>query len=194
MASNERIYLSLADFAEDTAEEFGILYSRRPAAGVFFCRGTSVEAEFRKPTTPEQNPLITVVFTHEILQAESVLGEEDLDSFMGKSIVERYTLWPSNFGELIALLGGRYKKLGLPVTGKNGGTADTKGWLDSIQGWPYKVRVYHYTAKNGDERAGFEWMKITDESVFEALGLNPVFEENEHLVNLADEADEADFA
>ena len=163
-------YLSLADFAADNSEDVAIIMSRLPAAGVFICRGVSVEAKKIDPKSPEQDPLITISFTQEILEADPLNKELDPESFVGRNITERYVLWPNSIEEAIGTLRGRYKRVGLPSDGPNGGTASQRGWLDGMVDWPYEVRVYHYMTKAGEEQAKFDWKKA-DDSVFEALGL-----------------------
>jgi len=169
---SEKKYMSLADFAADNSDDVAIIMSRLPEPGTFICRGLDVRAERSKPSNPEQEPMITVTLTHEILLAEPLDTERNSDDLIGRTITERYVLWPRDFREALGMLRGEYTRVGLPVTGPNGGDGITVGWLDGMIGWPYELRINHYTSKSGIELAGFN-RKKADPETFEALGINP---------------------
>jgi len=163
-------YLSLADFAADNSDDVAAIASRLPDAGTFICRGLDISTSLYVPEDPEGQTQLVITFQHEILMADPVNKDKDPESLVGRTIMERYTLWPKDFRELLGLLRGRYKRIGLPISGPNGGAEGIVGWLDGIVDWGYQVRVRHYTTKSGDERAGFDWKRVDDETA-EAMGL-----------------------
>lgn len=159
---NEAGFMSLADLAALETDEIETLMSRLPDEGIYTVRGKEVTAtENLKEGEP---PLFSFNFATEILEAEPLRKDKDPESYAGRSLRERYTLWPTDFKEAIGLLKGKYKTIGLPCAGNLGGVeGEEPGWLDGMVGYIFKVRVRHFTDKNKNQRAGFDWLP-TDEA------------------------------
>lgn len=161
---NEAGFMSLADLAamDAQAEGIAVLTSRLPAAGMYVVRGKEVRAtESRKEGEP---PLFAFILGTEILDAKLMDKEADGERLVGRSLTERYTLWPSDFKEAVGLLMGKYKIIGLPFDGRMGGVEGQEpGWLDGLTGHVFQIRVRHFTDKNGNERAGFDWLPYKQE-------------------------------
>ena len=174
----KKVFTSLADFAAMTTEAVPVVMSRLPAAGTFICRGAGVSVTM-KDDDPDKDPFYTVVFSHEVLKAE-MLADENLDpeSFVGKVIRERYPVWPNNMVEVLGLVRGMYKKIGLPNEGSFGGVeGEEPGFLDGLnEEAVYGLKINHSTGKNDQENAYFNWKRLDDE-MYEAMGLpNPFVE------------------
>lgn len=153
--SNE-MYMSLADLAEMNTDEIAVLMSRLPEAGMFLVQCTGATAgESRVEGKP---PLFRFGFKSEILVAEPLNKELDAEKLVGKNLTESYTLWPDQLAESIGLLKGRYIQVGLTPAGRMGGVEGAApGWIDTIVGHKFWIRVRRFTA-SGTERAGFDWL------------------------------------
>ncbi len=165
---NEAGFLSLADLAALNTDEVETLMNRLPDQGIYLVRGGEVKAaESRDESDSSKPPLFSFTFASEILGAEPLDKSKDPESYVGRSLRDRYTLWPSDFQEAIGLLKGRYKTIGLGNEGQLGGVeGQDPGWLDGITGHVYRVRVRHFDSKNG-KRAAFDWLPAEDESADE---------------------------
>lgn len=151
---------SLADLAATNTDEIAVLTSRLPEPGIFTVRGTEVGAK-EVGNDPNKPKLVQFGFKAEILEAEPHDKLVDKEKLIGRTLSEGYTLWPENLAESIGLLKGRYMLVGLPNTGRMGGVeGEEPGWLDGIVNHIYKIRVRRYTNKNGQEQAGFDWLKV----------------------------------
>lgn len=165
---------SLADLVAAGTDDIAVLTSRLPAEGIFIVRGEAVKREVLNPKTPEQDEMLKVGITLEILNAQPLNKETDPESLMGKKINDTRLMNAENFKERVGLLKGDYKKVGLPYTGEMGGLAEQKGWLDGVIGFPFQVRVRHVTSKNGSQAAYLDWGRIDpklEADVFTAMGL-----------------------
>ena len=150
---------SLADLAELNTDEITTLMSRLPEEGIFVVRGTEVKAGQNPPKEEGQAPLLYFAYQMEILQAFPLDKNKDPEDFVGKTLRERYTLWPKDIQEILGLLKGRYKTIGLENTGRLGGVEGQEpGWIDGIVSHVFKVRVRHWTGSNGNTNAQYDWM------------------------------------
>lgn len=155
-------FLSLADLAAMQTDEIATLTSRLPEAGMFTVRGTGVKASESAGKEEGQPPLFRFGFGFEVLEAQPLDKNKDPESFIGKTLRESYTLWPSDFAEAIGLLKGRYQAIKLANTGALGGVEGMDpGWLDNITGHVFRVRIRHFESKSGT-RAGFDWLPYED--------------------------------
>lgn len=159
---NQTGIFSLADLAAMDTSAIKELTSLVPAAGVYKVRG--VEVRGGKSTPPDDGkdrpPLFFFNFNSEILAAKLVDKNVDPETQVGRRLVDSFTLWPAQFNDLIGLLKGRYKLLGLPNSGVIGGVEGQEpGWLDGIVSHEYDVKVSHFVNKSGDTRARFTYMK-----------------------------------
>lgn len=156
---------TLAALAAMETDEIKTLMSRLPDEGIYIVRGIEVGAG-QNPPKDDQPPLFYFGYQHEILQAMPLDKEKDPESYVGKNLRERATLWTKDFHETIGLLKGRYAKIGLPTEGKLGGVEGQEpGWVDGIVGHIFQVRVRHFNSKNnGQEQAVFDWLPYERES------------------------------
>lgn len=163
---NEAGFMSLADLAAMNTDEVQVLMSRLPEKGMYLVLGEEVTAsESRDESDSTKPPLFAFTFKAKILGAELLDKEKDPESLVGRTLNDRFTLWPSDFTECIGLLKGRYKTVGLPYEGAMGGVeGQDPGWLDAVVGHKFMIRVRHYSTKNG-ERAGFDWKAIESDEV-----------------------------
>lgn len=157
--SAETGFVSLADLAAMNTDEIAVLTSRLPDEGIYLVRCTELnisESESQDPTKPN---LFRVNYNTEILEAKPLGKDKDPESYVGRTLKEGYVLWPTQFRELIGLLKGRYKIIGLPFTGALGGVEGQEpGWLDGAVNHIFRIRVRHFTDKNKNERAGYDWL------------------------------------
>lgn len=161
---SETSSFSLADLANLDTTEIQTLMSRLPDEGIFIVRGTSVAAGMNEPKE-DKPPLMYVAFEVEILEAKPHDKTKDPESYVGKTLKERYTLWPDQFQELVGLLKGRYKTVNLPNEGRFGGVdGQEPGWVDGIVNHIFSVRVRHWTSnKSGQTNAQFDWLPYETE-------------------------------
>lgn len=165
-ATSEGGFLSLADLASLVTDEITTLTSRLPEEGIYTVRGTEVTAA-QAESVEGKPPLFRFNFQSEVLEMKPLDSKVDPEKFVGRSLRESYTLWPADFKEAIGLLKGRFQLIGLENKGNLGGVeGQAPGWLDNFVNKVFKVRVRHYTDKNKNERAGFDWLKpeVTEET------------------------------
>lgn len=169
---------SLSDFASTNTDDVSVLKSRLAAAGTFIVRGQSIEVSLQEKKDVDQDDMFVLMIKSEILQATPNDDSLDPESFEGRVVSERYVLWPSDMEEAIGLLKGRFVKVGLGTDGNLGGVeGEPAGWLDTYAEHPHTLKIRHATTKNGDERAYFDWNKLEDPDMYEALGVpNPFVE------------------
>lgn len=154
---------TLADLANLSTDEATVLMSRLPDTGIFVVRGVEVRAGITDPV-PDQPQMFFFNFQAEILEADPLDKNKDRDSYVGKTLRERYTLWPNDFKTMLGLLQGRFKIVGLPFTGPVGGVEGSPpGWIDSWVGHIHRVRVRHWTGKNGNQNAAFDWLALKED-------------------------------
>lgn len=166
---NEAGFMSLADLAALETDEIETLMSRVPDEGIFIVRGKEVTASEAEAKEEGQPPLFSFRFAMEILEAEPLEKDKDPEKYVGRTLTERYTLWPSDFKEAIGLLKGRYQIIKLPNTGALGGVEGSEpGWLDGMVSHTWKVRVRHFKDKNKNIRAGFDWLPMEEDKEEEA--------------------------
>lgn len=165
--------MSLADFAQQSTDDVAVVMSRLPDEGTFTVIGEAVTITMTQKT-PEDSPLFTVAISYIIQEAAlPPTSTKDPESYIDRRIQERVTLWPDDFRQALGLLKGMYRRIGLPTDGAPGGIPEVPGWLDGIAKHPFSVRIRHFTDKNGTERAGYDWKRVSDE-IYAALGVpNP---------------------
>lgn len=155
---------SLADLAGMNTDAIQTLTSLIPAVGVYTVNGLEVKigqnaAQEGKP------PLYFVNFQAEILDAKLVDKKIDVEQLVAskRKLMDSFTLWPNQFQDMIGLLKGRYKTIGLPNTGERIGGVEGQppGWLDGIVNHRYRVKVTHFDSK-GETRARFAYMPLED--------------------------------
>lgn len=149
---------SLADLAMMNSDETTVLMSRLPDEGIFTVRGVGIKAS-QTEGKDDKPPMFAVSIETEILAAKPLSKDKDPESYVGRTLRERYTLWPNDFGQMVGLLQGRYKLVGLPFTGKFGAVEGQEpGWTDSMVSHMWDVRVRHWVGKNGQTNAAFDWL------------------------------------
>lgn len=159
----ETSMFSLAELAALTTDETTVLLSRLPDAGIFTVRCTEVKAG-QTEGSDDKPPMFFVGYQYEILVAKPLDKSKDPETYVGKNMRERYTLWPTDFSTLIGLLQGRYKQVGLPFTGPFGAVEGAEpGWADSAVSHVFDIRVRHWTGKNGNNNASFDWLPQKEE-------------------------------
>lgn len=151
---------SLADLASMDTSSVKELTSLIPAAGIYQARGTEIKAgqlpeQEGKPTT------FAYTFVSEVMAAKLVDKNVDPETVVGRRLSDAFTLWPTQFADLVGLLKGRYKTIGIPNDGPRIGGVEGQepGWLDNWVGAEYSVKVTHFTDKGGNVRARFTYMK-----------------------------------
>jgi len=152
-------YFSLADLAAMNTDEVQTLTSRVQPAGLYHVVGISVSGKTRDAVEGKP-PLHAFNFTAEILGGTPADPSRDIEGMLKRKLTESYTLWPDQIQDLIGLLKGRYQKVGLQNSGMPlGGVEGAEpGWLDLMVGHEFMLKVRNYTDKNGEVRAGYEWM------------------------------------
>lgn len=155
-------FFSLAELVGKDFTEVEAVTSRLPARGIYHLVGEEIKASEQKATEPDQNSLFNFQFISTIMNFEPLDKNVDAEKLIGKKLYDRYTIWTKDqesFFQSIAELKGRYKLIGLPTAGAMGGLeGHDPGFLDGIIGFPYRVRVRHWTDKSGVDRAQFDWL------------------------------------
>lgn len=154
----ENMGLSLSALAEFDTTGLSAMTSRLPPKGIFLVRDKSVMLTEKPSQDPDKPNLYMVTFKYECLEATLADPEVDAEAMVGREFTETYTLWPDQMQELIQLLMGRYKKVGLEHHGRLGGVAEMEpGWLDGVVDHVFNLRIRHWTTKSGNEQAGYDW-------------------------------------
>jgi len=158
---NEVGFFSLSELASMDTTALPALTSLIPAAGVYFMRGEDVKGGENQSQDESKPNLFYFNFVGEILEAKLVDKSIDPETLVGRKLTDNFTLWPNQFKELLGLLKGRYKTVGLVYDGPRLGGVDGQepGWLDNWVGHEYHVKISHYTDKGGNVRARFTYMK-----------------------------------
>lgn len=159
---------SLADLAAMATDDIATLMSRLPDEGIFVVRGTEVKAS-QTEGKEDQPPMFAVSFQYEVLAAKPLDKNKDPESYIGRVLRERYTLWPKDFTEMVGLLKGRYQTVELPNAGNFGAVEGAEpGWVDGVVGHVFQLRIRHWTGRNGQNNASFDWQKYEGEGAEEA--------------------------
>jgi hypothetical protein len=162
-AGNVVTEFSLADLAGMNTDDFAVVKSRLPMAGIWTCLVVGAALGQNDPQ-PGKPPLFYAEHKFESITIDPVVKDDSVDpaSFAGRKLSDRTTFWPDSFAQEIGLLKGKYVKVGLDVTGNLGGLTEQggePGWLDGAVGKIVKIKVRHFTDKNGVERAGIDWVE-----------------------------------
>lgn len=153
-------FFSLADLAALDTDSIQAMTSRVPYAGIYTVIGESVKGAQGEPKDGKPG-LLSFRFAAEILEAEVTDKTINPDDLKGRKLNESYTLWPKEMQTMLALLKGRYQKVGLAHTGTGLGLGGVEGqppgWLDAIVGHKFQIRVRTYI-KDGETRAAYDWV------------------------------------
>ena len=156
--------MSLADFAEMDTSDVAAVKSLLFPAGIY---GVRIQHAIAGQTMPEAGktddngdplpPLFWIEFKYEILEAAPADKSVDVEKMIGRTLTERFTLWPDQFKEMIGLLkGSRYKLVGLPTDGRLGGVEGAEpGWIDGANDKMILLKVRHKK-----ERAYYDWAPV----------------------------------
>lgn len=160
---------SLADLAMLQTGEDTVLLSRLPDEGIYTVQGEAIKAG-QTEGKDDKPPMFFVNIAAKILAAKPLDKAKDPESYVGRTLRERYTLWPNDFKQVVGLLQGRYKTVGLPYVGPFGAVEGQEpGWTDSMVSHIFDVRVRHWTGTNGQKNAAFDWLaRKSDEEAGEA--------------------------
>jgi hypothetical protein len=157
---------SLAELANLNTDDVALLTSRLPPQGLYLVDGVKVAITQSENSDPAQPPIYRVGFTYNVLDCKLVDDNIDPSSRIGKEMRESYTLWANDIDTAIGLLKGRYKLAVLPYQGNLGGVeGQPAGWLDSMSGSRFQLRIRHFGRRDGSQAANFDWLKYEpDES------------------------------
>lgn len=152
---------SLADLANMDTSSIKELTNLVPAAGVYQMRGLEVRGGESQNEDTSKPKLFFFNFVSEVLAAKLIDKTVDSEAVVGRRLTDSFTLWPNQFQDMVGLLKGRYKTIGLPNNGPRIGGVEGQepGWLDGWVAHEYGVKVSHYTDKGGNTRARFTYMK-----------------------------------
>lgn len=135
--------------------------SRLPYQGIYIIDMLKLGLAEQPPSDPADPMSFNLVCQGAIRQFVPLKPEElpanlDLD---GQNLNERIFLYGPQLKEAIQLLMGRFKQVGFRHKGVMGGVeGHAPGWIDEAIGKRIVVRVRHYTPKDGQERAAFDWL------------------------------------
>lgn len=161
----EIVEFSLSQLAGMDTSEYAVVTSRLPMAGLWKVLCTEAKLAIQDGSEQNPQPLPYYQYKFESIVIDPLVKGPDFDpeTTTGKGLSERVTLWPKDFATEVGLLKGRYKRVGLPTDGVLGGTEEVKGWIDGAVGHYFILKVRHYTAKNGSEQAGIDWVGPMEE-------------------------------
>lgn len=159
--------MSLADFAGIETDEVKALSTRLFPAGLFAVRTSEVSLSKREkegidPNTGEPYlPMFSIIFKHEILEAEPLDKSVNAESLVGRHVTEERTFWPNDLLTEIGVLKGDYLKVGLNPTGHLGGLEGAEpGWVDTIVDHIFPLKVTHSKPNaEGQQRLRISWQK-----------------------------------
>lgn len=160
---------SLADFANTTTDEIKELDSLLMPMGTYAVKvvsaqlgqGEAKEGIDEKTGMPYL-PLFYLERKYEVLECNLVDKSLDNQRFVGRTIKDRVTFWPSDIESHIGLLKGDYKRVGLPNSGRMGGLEGAEpGWIDNAVDQLIGLKCTYYK-QNGEDRARWKWFKLDD--------------------------------
>jgi hypothetical protein len=152
-------FASLMDLATLDTSELQAQTSRLQTKGIYILALEDLKF-VEQPASDPAEPM------NYILNIKGMcMGFEPLDKdaapveMEGKSISERYFIYGKDLRQAIQLLMGRYKTVGFRHKGIMGGVEGSEpGWIDDAMGKMVVLRVNHYTPKDGQERAQYDWL------------------------------------
>lgn len=158
-------FISLADFANLNTDDIAAIASRVPDAGVFHVRGEKISASLSEAN--EKGPgIYRFNFSLLILDGKPIDKSKDIEKLLGKKINQSYSIYPKDMNEGIGLLKGMYQKVGLPFSGMAPGGVEGQppGWLDTVIGHEFDVRIRTAPDNTGNMRAYFDWLPPAKEA------------------------------
>lgn len=156
---SEMMFTSLMDLASTDTSELSALQSRLARAGIYIVDMNEAKFTEQPSDDPAKPTSYNLGFKYDILHYEPLDKNEPPVDLVGKPLSERYFLYGENIQEAIQLLMGRYKLTGFRHKGPMGGVEGVApGWVDEAIGKRVAIRVRHFTDKNGQDRAAFDWL------------------------------------
>lgn len=168
---NQTGFFSLAELAALDTSEVKAITSLLPAVGIYTVKGVEVKGGQREPQEGKP-PLFYFNFVSDVVEFKPADKSIDPETVVGRKLIDSFTLWPAQFQDMIGLLKGRYKAIGLSndsPSNLGGVEGAAPGWLDNIVGHVYKVKVTHAIQK-GEPRARFTYVKTESEEAEGAAG------------------------
>ncbi len=157
--SNEMMFASLMDLASVDTSEMSAQLSRLPKAGIYILELEELKFAEQAPKDPADPMNYTLGIKGSTLFFQPLDPNESGEGMEGKSLSERYFLYGKEVMEAIQLLMGRFKVAGFRHKGTMGGVEGNEpGWIEEALGKRVAVRVRIFTSKDGQERAGYDWL------------------------------------
>lgn len=167
---SEFSFSSLMDLATLDTSDLSAQTSRLQREGIYVIELESVKFAEQASSDPAKPTNYTLGIKGNILVFAPLDPNAPAADLEGKTLNERYFLFGEQLQEAIQQLMGRYKIAGFKHKGVLGGVeGSAPGWIDEAEGKRVAVRVRHYTGKDGQERASFDWMTP---KAMEKAGLN----------------------
>src|SRR5688500_12404444 len=103
-AGNVVTEFSLADLAGMNTDDFAIIKSRLPMAGIWTCL-VAAAALGQNEAQPGKPPLYFAEHKFESITIDPVVKDDSVDpaSFAGRKLSDRTTFWPNSFAEEIEI-------------------------------------------------------------------------------------------
>lgn len=157
--SNEMNFSNLMDLASTDTSDLQAQLSRLPRAGIYIIELEELKFAEQAPQDPAEPMNYTLGIKGMTLAFQPLDKTESGDNMEGRALSERYFLYGQEVKEAIQLLMGRFKAAGFRHKGVMGGVEGSEpGWIDEAIGNRVCVRVRHFNSKDGQERAGFDWL------------------------------------
>jgi hypothetical protein len=152
-------FSSLMDLAAFDTSDLKAQVSRLARQGIYIVELKKAQLVEVPPQDPADPISFRLNLSSDILQFVPLDKNETVEDMAGRSLNESFFLSSKDIKEAIQLLMGRYKTVGFRCKGTMGGVEGSEpGWIDEGVGKRIVVRVRHYTNKQGQDQAAFDWL------------------------------------
>lgn len=156
---SEFTFANLMDLATLDTSDLSAQTSRLTRAGIYIAELKEIRIAEQAPSDPADPMSYTLALKGTTLAFAPLDPNESAEGMEGRDISERYFLYGKDLKPAIQLLMGRFKVAGFKHKGVIGGVEGSEpGWLDAAVGQRVAIRVRHFTDKNDQERASFDWL------------------------------------
>jgi len=157
--SLEMNFANLMDLATVDTSDLSAQTSRLQRQGIYVLELTELKFVEQPPQDPADPMNYNLTTKGTVLAFAPLDPNESAEGMEGRDLRERIFLYGKDVKEGIQLLMGRFKIVGFKHKGIMGGVEGAPtGWIDEAVGKRIAVRVRHYTNKNGQDVAAFDWL------------------------------------
>lgn len=156
---SEQVFASLMDLATLDTSDYSAQTSRLQTEGIYVVEIKKVGFSEVPPQDPADPMSFRYGFSSTILAFAPLEEGKQVEGMEGRDLNQQIFLSGKDLRQAIQLLMGAYKTVGLRHKGVMGGVEGSEpGWIDEATGKRIAIRVRHYTRKDGQEAASFDWL------------------------------------